>query len=225
MPTLMHKPLSLRNGSSWPPGRPARWQARPCLLNRGLLSCGLLNCGRPAVLLVAALLVTGLLLLPAPPGARAADPEPPALTRVQVKQVVLMNDAPAVLLVDADEGHYLLMYIDFFMANAIQMGVEGPSLERPLTHDLMAIFLRHLGARVIRITIPELRDNTYYAVISIQVNGKVTEFDARPSDALALAVRSGAPVWAASALLKPMRPPPTEPGPAQPAPPARQGST
>jgi hypothetical protein len=146
--------------------------------------------------------------------AAAKDEAAPALVPLQVKQVVLVEGAPAVLLLDRPQQRYLLMFIDFFMANAIRMGMEGPQLERPLTHDLIGILLRRLGAKVTRITITDLKDNTYYALISVQVNGagEVAEFDARPSDALALAVRSDAPIFAAPALLKPIQSLPAGPG-------------
>jgi bifunctional DNase/RNase len=123
---------------------------------------------------------------------------------LQVSRVLLINDSPAVLLLDEAEERYLLMFVDFFMANSIRMGLLGPQLDRPLTHDLIGILLRRLGARLNRITITELKDNTYYALISLQVNGETAEFDARPSDALAIAVRNRTPIFAASTLLKPL---------------------
>lgn len=142
-----------------------------------------------------------LLLLP---GAVYSQEESTPWVALRVKQLMLVNNAPAVLLVDEPEERYLLMFISFFMANAIRMGMDGPQLERPLTHDLIGILLRQLGAKVTKIRITELKDNTYYALISVQVNGEVAEFDARPSDALAIAVRNGAPIFADHTLLKPV---------------------
>ena len=138
----------------------------------------------------------------------ATGPSDAAATpvRLRVKQVVLINDAPAVLLMDAPEHRYLLIFIDFFMASAIRLGLDGPSLERPLTHDLIGILLRRLGAKVTRVTITGLKDNTYYALLSIQVNasGERSDFDTRPSDALAIAVRNDTPIFAEARLLKPI---------------------
>jgi uncharacterized protein len=157
-------------------------------------------------------------------------PAPPAPVAMHVKEIVLVEGAPALLLVDEPEQRYLLLFIDFFMANAIRMGIEGPDIQRPLTHDLISILLRRLGARVTRITITELKDNTYYALISVQVNasGELADFDARPSDAIAIAVREHAPIFAAASLLKPLgRPgapgqlPRAEPPPAAAEPPAK----
>ena len=124
---------------------------------------------------------------------------------VQIKEVLLVDSTPAVLLLDSPGQRYLLIFIDYFMAGSIRMGMHGPPLERPLTHDLIGIFLKRLGARITRISITGLKDNTYYALISLQVNGEVAEIDARPSDAMALAVRSQVPIFADAHLLKTLR--------------------
>ena len=150
------------------------------------------------------MVIVALLCLLVLPGAVYSEEESTPWVALRVKQLVMVNNAPAVLLVDEPEERYLLMFISFFMANAIRMGMDGPQLERPLTHDLIGILLRRLGAKVTKIKITELKDNTYYALISVQVNGEVAEFDARPSDALAIAVRNGAPIFADHTLLKPV---------------------
>ncbi len=167
------------------------------------------------------LLAGALLALWLGPGSasvlRAEDA--PRLVPIHVKQVAVVDGVPAVLLVDEPEQRYLLMYIDYFMANAIRMGMGGPQLTRPLTHDLIGILLRRLGARVERVTITALKDNTYYALLSIQVNGETAQFDARPSDALAIAVRQDTPILIAAPLLKPVEQRPAPQAPAQPPPP------
>lgn len=150
-------------------------------------------------------LCTLLAVLWAAPALPADPPaEEEALVPVQVKRLVLVQSNPAVVLVDEAEERYLLIFIDFFMANAIQMGLREPTLERPLTHDLMGILLRRLGGELTRVSITALKDNTYYALLSLQVNGDAEQIDVRPSDALALAVRTGAPIFAAPALLSPL---------------------
>ena len=151
----------------------------------------------------AILVLTGLLFLFLRPSL-AQEENPSQWVTIQVKEVLLVNNSPAVLLVEESGDRYLLMFVDYFMARSIRMGLDGPQLERPLTHDLIGIFLRRLGARVTKVTITELKNNTYYALISMQVNGEVTEFDARPSDALAIAVRNQAPIYVSWGLLKPM---------------------
>ena len=126
----------------------------------------------------------------------------PEQVSMRIKRVMLVNDAPAVLLVDSSEDSFLLVFIDFFMANSIRMGMEPPSLERPMTHDLMGIFLRQLGASLKRIDITELKNNTYYALITLEIKGKSNQIDARPSDALALAVRNKTPVFVHRKLIQ-----------------------
>ena len=135
----------------------------------------------------------------------AAEPNgDEAVVPVQIKRLLLINDAPAVLLVDKPEERFLLVFIDFFMANAIRMGMEQPPLERPLTHDLIGILVSRLGAQVTKITITHLKRNTYYAMLTLEANGDFQEIDARPSDALAIAVRKNVPIFAAPHLLKTM---------------------
>jgi len=154
------------------------------------------------------------------PGAEI--PEGAASVPMRIKRILVIDQSPAVLLVDESQQNYLLMFIDFFMANAIRMGMEAPALSRPLTHDLIGIFLRQLGAKVTRISITELKNNTYYALITIEVNGRLRDIDARPSDALAIAVRLKSPIFAAPALLKSMTAPEGEAGPGDPKRPARE---
>jgi uncharacterized protein len=181
---------------------------------------------RTAIMALLCLLVVGA-------GARAkesaTESAPPALVPMQVKDVLLVNDAPAVLLVDEPQQRYLLMFVDFFMANAIRIGMDGPQLQRPLTHDLIGILMRRLGARFTRVTITQVKDNTYYALLSVQVNasGEQADFDARPSDAIAIAVRNHTPIFAAADLLKPIEshPPAPEGAPAPEGDQAPKGST
>jgi hypothetical protein len=168
--------------------------------------------------------LAGLLLLLAAP-AWSGEPDSAGVP-VQIKRLLLVNDMPAVLLMDQAEQRYLLVFIDFFMAGAIQAGIDEPALERPLTHDLMGILLRRAGATLTRVRITGLKDNTYYALITIQVNGQSQDVDARPSDALALAVRNKTPVFAAAELLRraPEGPPKTDPPGKSGADPAKTGT-
>jgi bifunctional DNase/RNase len=129
--------------------------------------------------------------------ARAAE----AMVPVQVQRVLLVNDQPAVVLANESEHAFLVVYIDAFMAQAIQLGLLGLTIERPLTHDLIGILLNRLGAQLSRVSITELRDDTYYALLSLRVNGSVQEIDARPSDALAIAVRTHTPIFVSRSLM------------------------
>ena len=75
-------------------------------------------------------------------------------------------------------------------AAAILMKLQGASTPRPLTHDLVTDMLGELGAQIVRITVTELKENTFYASITVQQNGSEVEIDSRPSDAIAIAVRA-----------------------------------
>jgi bifunctional DNase/RNase len=82
------------------------------------------------------------------------------------------------------------------------MKLQGAATPRPMTHDLFTEILGQLEARVIRIAVTELRENTFYALITVAVNGNELEIDSRPSDAIALAVRSGAPIFVADDVIE-----------------------
>ncbi|MDH4248004.1 MAG: bifunctional nuclease family protein [Deltaproteobacteria bacterium] len=144
------------------------------------------------------------LLLPALCLAAPTNSPPAESVPMRVKQVLLINDAPAVLLMDHKEQRYLMLWVDVFMATAIRMGLSGVTFDRPLTHDLIDALLRRTGARVKEVVITELKDTTYYAVIALEVNAHTETLDSRPSDALAIAVRSKAPIFARSDLLRPL---------------------
>jgi len=131
-----------------------------------------------------------------------APPDGAKLVPAEVHRVLLVQDSPAVLLLDESRERFLLVFIDFFMANAIRMGMEPPMIDRPLTHDLIGVLLHRLGATVERVAITALRDDTYYAALTLKVNGETEEIDARPSDALAIAVRNDTPVYVNAELLE-----------------------
>ncbi|MBI4081519.1 MAG: bifunctional nuclease family protein [Candidatus Lambdaproteobacteria bacterium] len=161
--------------------------------------------------------------------ADAAEPAPESWVPVRIKRVLVIEDTPAVLLLDEPEQRYLLVFVDYFMAESIQIGLRGQPFERPLTHDLIGILLGQLDARVTRVSITGLKQNTYFAMISLVANGQSKEIDARPSDALAIAVRIKAPIRVAQGLLRPVgAPPPAQPPEDKPGPSASgpgQGST
>jgi hypothetical protein len=82
------------------------------------------------------------------------------------------------------------------------MKLQSASTPRPMTHDLVTDMLEQLGAQVIRITVTELRENTFYAQITVQQDGSEVEIDSRPSDAIALAIRADAPIFAADEVIE-----------------------
>jgi uncharacterized protein len=114
----------------------------------------------------------------------------------------LVGKQPIVLLKTADGNRYLPIWIGQPEAAAILMKLQGAATPRPMTHDLVADMLEQLDAQVVRITVTELRDNTFYASITVAMNGSEIEVDSRPSDAIALAVRADAPIFAADRVIE-----------------------
>jgi uncharacterized protein len=113
----------------------------------------------------------------------------------------MVGKQPIVLLKTVDGNRFLPIWIGHPEAAAILMKLQGASTPRPMTHDLVTEMLSQLEARVIRIAVTELRENTFYALITVVVNGSELEIDSRPSDAIALAVRAGAPIFAADDVI------------------------
>ena len=114
----------------------------------------------------------------------------------------MVGKQPIVLLKTAEGNKFLPIWIGHPEAAAILMKLQGASTPRPMTHDLVTEMLGHLDARVVRIAVTELRDNTFYALITVSVDGTEIEIDSRPSDAIALAVRADAPIFAADSVIE-----------------------
>jgi bifunctional DNase/RNase len=114
----------------------------------------------------------------------------------------MVGKQPIVLLKTADGNKFLPIWIGHPEAAAILMKLQGASSPRPMTHDLLTELLTQFDAKVVKIAVTELRENTFYAQITVAVNGDEIEIDSRPSDALALAVRSEAPIFAADAVIE-----------------------
>ena len=114
----------------------------------------------------------------------------------------MVGKQPIVLLKTADGNKFLPIWIGHPEAAAILMKLQGANTPRPMTHDLLTDMLEKLEARVIRIAVTELRENTFYAVVTVAVDGSEIEIDSRPSDAIALAVRSDAPIYADDTVIE-----------------------
>jgi bifunctional DNase/RNase len=114
----------------------------------------------------------------------------------------LVGKQPIVLLKTKDGNRYLPIWIGQPEAAAILMKLQGTSTPRPMTHDLVTEILGQLDAQVTRITVTELRENTFYAQITVQMDGNEVEVDSRPSDAIALAIRAEAPIFAADHVIE-----------------------
>jgi bifunctional DNase/RNase len=114
----------------------------------------------------------------------------------------LVGKQPIVLLKTADGNKFLPIWIGHPEAAAILMKLQGAATPRPMTHDLISDMLEQLDAEVMQITVTELRDNTFYASITVRQNGAEIEIDSRPSDAIAIAVRAEAPIFAAERVIE-----------------------
>lgn len=110
--------------------------------------------------------------------------------------------AYAILLKEMNGNRRLPIIIGAFEAQAIALEIEGIKPPRPLTHDLLKQMVDNLGASINEVIIDELRENTFYAKIILEISSLTNEIDARPSDAIALAVRSQAPIYVADSVME-----------------------
>jgi uncharacterized protein len=113
----------------------------------------------------------------------------------------MVGKQPIVLLKTVDGNRFLPIWIGHPEAASILMKLQGATTPRPMTHDLLCSMLGELEVRCTQIAVTELRENTFYASITLNVNGRELEIDSRPSDAIALAVRAGAPIFAADEVI------------------------
>ena len=121
---------------------------------------------------------------------------------VESVRVHTMSTTHVVILKERDGERYLPIWIGPWEANAIAMQLQGVIPERPMTHDLFTTVLGDLRARVREVVISDLEDDTYHARLFLETpSEQILEIDARPSDAIALAVRAGAPIFAEAAVL------------------------
>lgn len=116
----------------------------------------------------------------------------------------MIGKQPIILLKTADANRFLPIWIGHQEAAAILMKIQGADLPRPMTHDLMTSILGQMNAEVLRVTVTELKENTFYALLTLRLDseGEEIEVDSRPSDALALAVRTNAPIYADDQLIE-----------------------
>jgi len=114
----------------------------------------------------------------------------------------LVGKQPIVLLKTAEGNKFLPIWIGHPEAAAILMKLQSATTPRPMTHDLVTDMLEQLGAQVVRIAVTELRENTFFAQITVQQDGSEVDIDSRPSDAIALAIRADAPIYAADEVIE-----------------------
>jgi bifunctional DNase/RNase len=120
---------------------------------------------------------------------------------VESVRVHMLSSRHVVILKENGRERYLPIWVGPWEASAIAMRLQGLTPERPLTHDLFAAALEAVDARVTRVVISDLADETFHARLFLERAGEIGEVDARPSDALALAIRMGAPIFAAPSVL------------------------
>ena len=113
----------------------------------------------------------------------------------------VIGKQPIVLLKTLEGNRFLPIWIGHPEATAILIKLQGTTLPRPMTHDLLASVIIDLEAEIARITVTELRESTFYATLTLLKDGGEIDLDARPSDALALAVRTDAPIFASDDLV------------------------
>ena len=106
-----------------------------------------------------------------------------------------ITNMPIVILRDKDGQRVLPIWVGIFEANAIALQIENVSTPRPMTHDLLRNIIQDLKASVQKIVVCDLQENTFYALIYLRLDGQTLAIDARPSDAIALALRTRAPIF------------------------------
>ena len=106
-----------------------------------------------------------------------------------------ITNMPIVILRDKDGQRVLPIWVGVFEANAIALQIENVTPQRPMTHDLLNNVIHDLKADIQKVVVSDLKENTFYALIYVSTGGEVTAIDARPSDAIALALRARAPIF------------------------------
>ena len=106
-----------------------------------------------------------------------------------------ITNMPIVILRDKEGQKVLPIWVGIFEANAIALQIENIATPRPMTHDLLRNIIQDLNASVQKIVVCDLQENTFYALIYLNLNGGTVAIDARPSDAIALALRTRAPIY------------------------------
>ena len=112
-----------------------------------------------------------------------------------------ISNMPIVILRDKEGGRTLPIWVGMFEANAIALQIENIATPRPMTHDLLRNVIHDLKASVDKVVVCDLQDGTFYALIYLRVNGESLAIDSRPSDAIALALRTRAPIFVEEAVI------------------------
>lgn len=127
--------------------------------------------------------------------------------KMDVKALIVdpIANVPVVILRDDEEKNFLPIWVGVFEANAIALQMEGVTTPRPMTHDLLRNLIRQIEGDVVRVVINNLEENTFYAQIHIKVADRELTVDSRPSDAIALALRTHSPLFVEETVLEKSR--------------------
>ena len=117
-------------------------------------------------------------------------------------KVSMLSQHRVVVLKEEGEERYLPIWIGPFEADAITIGLQNVQMTRPLTHDLLRAIIDQMDASITHIQVNDLRNDTFYAEIVVEQNGRTLEVDSRPSDAIALAVRVNVPIYVAKDVME-----------------------
>jgi hypothetical protein len=130
------------------------------------------------------------------------------LIEMTIKGLIVdpVNNTPIVILRDKDGDRVLPIWVGIFEANAIALQIENLSTPRPMTHDLLRNVIRDLNASVEKIVVSDLQEQTFYALIYLTTHGETVAVDARPSDAIALALRTRAPIYVEESVITSAKP-------------------
>lgn len=139
-------------------------------------------------------------------GLRAAQDSGSVETTVKTVTLDPESKAPVVILETVGDKRLLPIWIDVPEARAIALELEQIVLPRPLTHDLIRNLLNGLSVKLLRVTVSDIRNNTYLALLSLEFRGQTLEIDSRPSDAIAVALRMKAPIYATAEVLAKAKP-------------------
>jgi bifunctional DNase/RNase len=112
------------------------------------------------------------------------------------------TNTPIVILKDLEEKDVLPIWIGLLEASSIATAIENITTPRPMTHDLLKNILDEVGVKIVKIEINDLKDNTYFALLHLEVNKKRLVIDSRPSDAIAIALRTGASIFVDEGVIK-----------------------
>jgi bifunctional DNase/RNase len=112
-----------------------------------------------------------------------------------------ITNMPIIILRDKDGQRVLPIWVGVFEANAIALQIENVATPRPMTHDLLKNIIQDLKAEIQKVVVSDLRENTFYAIIYLDAHGETVAIDARPSDAIALALRAHAPIYVEDSVI------------------------